>query len=348
MLGDDREMFLRQAEWHDTGDAAAYERWDAARQAFEASAAEHEAAYAGDPYYPAYNLTAAELGVERAERDLPMAWSARVLLILLAAWLGYGIAASSRRARWPGAGAARALWVAATRPWRAAEAIEGLGRGERVLVVAVPTLALALSRGIQTWFLAPSHLLVTLGGWLVFVLVLPLVLRRRSSWPVLAAVGGAAILRVVLLLVVLAPTGPGGYWFGFWTDPLARTAYIAVAFAAFGWVLVAGAWALATQVGAVRALGAVVAAVGAVLAVFGGLIGLIGLEAALTAWNDEMGLLPWGLSRILGISVYLDIPADTAWWAAIAGLVLVVVGAILVVVGGLARRNRSRTAGSPA
>ena len=164
----------------------------------------------------------------------------------------------------------------------------------------------------------------------------------------LAAVGGAAILRVVLLLVVLAPTGPGGYWFGFWTDPLARTAYIAVAFAAFGWVLVAGAWALATQVGAMPRPWR------------GGRGG--GSRArgvrrphrpdrprgGPTAWNDEMGLLPWGLSRILGISVYLDIPADTAWWAAIAGLVLVVVGAILVVVGGLGRRSRTRAAGSPA
>ena len=25
MLGDDREMFLRQAQWHDTGDPAAYD-----------------------------------------------------------------------------------------------------------------------------------------------------------------------------------------------------------------------------------------------------------------------------------------------------------------------------------
>ena len=32
-----------------------------------------------------------------------------------------------------------------------------------------------------------------------------------------------------------------------------------------------------------------------------------------------MGLLPWGLSRILGITVYLDIPADTAWSAAGGG-----------------------------
>src|SRR4029453_18475293 len=186
------------------------------------------------------NLIAAELGVQRAERDQPMAWAARVLLILLAVWLGSGIAAGSGRVRWPGARAARALWVAATRPWRAAEVTADLGRPDRVLLVTVPAVALAVRPGIQTSFLAPSHLLVTLGAWLVFVLVLLVVPRRRSAWPVLAAVGGAAILRVMLLLVVLAPTGPGGYWFGFWTDPVARSAYIAVAFAAFGWVVAAG------------------------------------------------------------------------------------------------------------
>ncbi|MGW9630633.1 hypothetical protein ACWGST_08000 [Agromyces sp. NPDC055520] len=330
MLGDYRAMFLRQAQWHDTGDPAAYERWDAARQAFEASAAAHEAAYAGDPYLPAYNLTAAELGVERAVRDLPMAWAARILLVLLVAWLGYGLVPVFARRAWPGARAARALWAAATRPWRAREVVEGLGRLDRALLVAVPAVALVASRGIQTWFLAPSHLLVTLGGWAVFVAVLRLALGRRSMQPVLAAVGGAATLRVVLLLAVLSPTGPGGYWFEFWTNPIGRSIYIAIAFAAFGWVVVAAAWAFAVERGALRAAGAVVAGIGAVLAVFGSLIGLIGLETALTAWNDEMALLPWGLSRILGISVYLDIPADTAWWAAIAGVVLVVVGASCV------------------
>ncbi|RNB43732.1 hypothetical protein EDM22_18415, partial [Agromyces tardus] len=116
MLGDYREMFLRQAQWHDTGSDAAYEQWDAARRAFEASAASHAAQYAGDPYFPAYNLTAAQLGVDRAVRDAPMAWMARIVLVLLAAWFGYGIAAGAARARWPGARAARALWVAGTRP----------------------------------------------------------------------------------------------------------------------------------------------------------------------------------------------------------------------------------------
>ena len=74
------------------------------------------------------------------------------------------------------------------------------------------------------------------------------------------------------------------------------------------------------------------AAVGAGLAVPASVIGLVGLERALTAWNDQVGLLPWGLSRILGITVYLGIPADTAWWAAgwapccVVGLLLALPG----------------------
>lgn len=337
MLGDYREMVLRQAQWHDTGSAEAYGQWDAARQAFRVSAAEHERAYAGDPYRPAFNLTAAELGVERAERDLPMAWAARILLVLLAAWLAYGIASGYSRARWPGARAARAMWMAGTRPWRAVEATRDLGALDRVLLVVVPAVLLVASRGIQTWFLAPAHLLVTLGSWLVFALVVLLAIGRRPAWPVLAAIGGAAALRVGLLLVVLAPTGPGGYWFDFWTNPLARSAYVTIAFAAFCWVVVAAAWTLATQIGARRASGVAFAAIGAVLVVFGALVGAIGLEAALTAWNDQMALLPWGLSRILGITVYLDVPADAAWWAAAAGGVVAVAGIILALPRGFRR-----------
>lgn len=333
MLGDYREMVLRQAQWHDTRDAQVHAQWDAARVRFEASAAAHEEAHAGDPYYPAYNLTAARLGVDRAERDLPMAWAARVLLVLVVGWLAYGLLPVSTRRAWPGARVARALWVAGTRPWRAAEVTAGLTTAERVLVVAVPAVAVVASRGIQTWLLAPSHLLVALAGWLLFTVVV-LTFARRAAWPVLAAVGGAALLRVVLLLVALVPTGPGGYWFGFWTDPPARTVYVTLAVAAFLWVLVAAGWAaVSAGVRRVLALGAVVAGAGTVLAAVGAFVGLVGVEAALTTWNDQLALLPWGLSRILGISVYLGVPSGTAWYAAAAGAVLLVVGGVLAVVG---------------
>ncbi|WP_157421773.1 hypothetical protein [Agromyces sp. Leaf222] len=334
MLADYRAMVLHKAQWHDTGDAAAYEDWQVARTAYLASSAEHERDYAGDPYHPAYNLTAAHLGLERADRDQAMGWAAGATLVLALLWIAYGIAARSRRiGAWPGARLARAMWVAGTRPWRAPDVTAALGRAERVLLVAIPALALVLSRCILTWFAAPAHLVATLGAWLVFGAVALLLARwlggRTAMASLAASVGGAVMLRVALLSFALAPTGPGGYWFGFWTDPVARSAYSTVAFALFAWVIVAAGWALAQSIGARRAIGVVTTACGAAIAVIAGLVAIVGLEAALTAWNDQMALLPWGLSRILGITVYLDIPADSAWWAALVGVVVAGLGAVL-------------------
>jgi len=157
------------------------------------------------------------------------------------------------------------------------------------------------------------------------------VLRKRSPWAVIAAVGGVIVLRCALLLFALSFSGPGGYWYAFWTDPARRTVYITIAFALFVWAFVAGGWALAAQFGRRRATGIVLTAVGLGLAIPATLVALVGLENALTVWNDEVGLLPWGLSRILGITVYLDIPVDTAWIAAGFGVVIAVLGVLLAV-----------------
>jgi hypothetical protein len=340
MLADYRAMVLRKAEWHDTRSPEAFAAWEAGRAAFLASAEAHEATYANDPYLPAYNLTAARLGLERAERDPAMAWASGSLLAVVVAWSAYGAAARMPRVgRLPGARAARATWVAGTRPWRAAEITSSLGRLDRGLLVAVPAAVLVLSRGILTWFAAPAHLVATLGAWAVFAAMLGVIIRaRRAQWaPVAAAVGGAALLRVALLSAVLAPAGPGGYWFGFWTDPVARSLYSTVAFALFAWVLVAAAWAMTAQLGARRAIAAVLLAAGVAIAAIAALVGAVGLERALTAWNDQMALLPWGLSRILGITVYLDLPPETAWWVAALGGVVALVGLGL----GAARRRTS-------
>ncbi len=342
MLGAYRAMFLTQAEWHDTLDPAVYARWLTARDAFASAAAEHRERYQGDVAHPAWNLAAAELGLERADRDLAMSWLARVLLVLAAAWLLIGVlSARTRLVRRPGAAAARATWIAATRPWRASESMLGLSTLDRALIVLVPGALLVGTRAVQTSFLAPVQLAVTLGAWAVFAAVLLLIVRSRgrAAWAVIAAVGGVVVLRCMLVLAALSATGPGGYWFGFWTDPVRRTLYISLAFAAFLWAFVAAGWALAGRLGARRATGAVLAAVGAGLAVPAAIVGAVGLEQALTVWNDQLGLLPWGLARILGITTYLEIPDDTAWWAAAFGAALLVAGVLLALL-----RPQRRTA----
>ncbi|MBD8023668.1 hypothetical protein [Microbacterium gallinarum] len=325
-----RAMILHQGEWHDTLSPDAYAAWDADRAAFEALAAAHLETYEGDIDYPAYNLTAAQLGVERAERDLLMSWLARILLALAIAWVVIGmLAARTSLVRRPGAAAARASWIASTRPWRARESTLGMLELDRWLLLIVPAALLVATRAVQTSFLSWTHLAVVFAAWAVFALVVRILVGRRSPWPVIAAVGGVIMLRCIVTLIALSLTGPGGYWFAFWTEPAFRTAYIAVAFALFVWVFVAAGWALAAQVRARRATGFVLAAIGAGLALPAVVVGAIGLERALTLWNDEMGLLPWGLARILGITTYLEIPPETPWIAAAVGGALVVVGLLL-------------------
>lgn len=338
MLSAYRAMILHQGQWHDSMSEEAYATWQTDRDTFEQLAAAHLERYDGDIDHPAYNLTAAELGVQRADRDLTMAWIARGVLLLALAWLLIGmLSARTSLVGRPGAAAARATWIASTRPWRARESTLGTLPLDRWLMVLVPGALLVATRAIQTSFLSWVHLAVVLGAWCIFVLVVRLLLWRRSPWPVLAAIGGAVVLRSVVTLSALSFTGPGGYWYAFWTDPVLRTAYIAIAFALFVWVFVAAGWALVAQFGARRAAGMVVAAVGAGLAVPAVFVAAAGLETALTAWNDGMGLLPWGLSRILGITVYLEIPDATAWIAAAFGLVVALVGVALAVPWGRRR-----------
>ena len=171
--------------------------------------------------------------------------------------------------------------------------------------------------------------MLVLGAWALFLLVLRVSVRGRGGWMLWGGVGGAAVLRTLLLLVALVPQGPGGYWFGFWTDAASRTLYVTLAFAGFVWVPVAAWLVLRDGYGFTRraALGRVLLALAAPLVVLGGLVAVIGLEGALTAWNDQMALLPWGLSRILGITTYLGIPTELPAYAVALGAVIAVVGA---------------------
>ncbi len=169
LLAEYRELVLRQGQWHATGSSQARDQWSAALERYRGLAASHLERYQGDVDHPAYNLTAAELGIARSERDPAMAWLARGLLALAVGWLVAGAVVAFRRRGEAPRSAAAASWVAATRPWRAAEVGPGMPRLQRVLLVAVPGVLLLATRAVQTSFLAPVHLLVVLGAWLVLV-----------------------------------------------------------------------------------------------------------------------------------------------------------------------------------
>jgi hypothetical protein len=119
-----------------------------------------------------------------------------------------------------------------------------------------------------------------------------------------------------------------------------------VAFAAFAWLFVVTALVLRRQYGLLRrrAVGATLVAVGVSLAILAGVVAVIGPERALTIWNDQLALLPWGLSRILGITVYLGIPPETAAVATAFGLALTATGALVCLGRGSTVDGEAQTA----
>lgn len=329
-LGSFREAFLRYYQWVDTGSPAAHDAWRAALADYREASAAHTARWTGDLDLPPQEFFAADVGMTHADRaDLtrPVSWA------LLALSLG-------------GLLLVPALRRGAFAPWR-------LGRGDlghvrtwqRWAVVVLPVVVVVGSRLAFSAAASTAYLIVTLGSIALLALVarlLLLVLRPGADgFALWAALGGALLLRTVLLTGAMSFTGPGGYWFRFWTDDLARTIYVTVATAALLWVFVAATMALRSAYGLGRAgaVGAVLAGIGTPLLGLGALLAGVGLEESLTTINDQMAVLPLGLSRILGLVTHLGIPTALPAWLMAAGAGLALVGGLACVPDGLRRRG---------
>ncbi|GAA1532689.1 hypothetical protein HD600_001976 [Microbacterium ginsengiterrae] len=262
--------------------------------------------------------------------DLTMAWCARVLLVLAVAWLVIGmLAARTRLVRRPGAAAARASWVSATRPWRAVESMLGMLPADRLLLVSVPAALLVATRAVQTSLTDWAHLVVILVAWLAFLAVTILIARRRSPWALIATVGGVIVLRCVVTLAALAVAGPVGVRAALWNEPFLRSAYITIAFTLFVWLFVATAWALSLRWGRRRSWGIVLLGAGAGLTLSAAVAALAGVGAATGPAGAASALFPWALGPALDAAGYVDGTASSALVALLSGVGVCVLGALL-------------------
>ena len=172
-----------------------YAAWADARDEYVALADAHIETYTATSTTPRGTSTAAAAR-RRARRSRPGDGvdRPRPARCSRSAWLVIGmVAARTRLVRRPGAAAARASWLASTRPWRARESTLGMLPLDRWLLLVVPGALLVATRAVQTSFLSWTHLAVVLGAWLVFarrgraVPAAPLAVaghrrRRRASW----------------------------------------------------------------------------------------------------------------------------------------------------------------------
>ncbi|MCC4248459.1 MULTISPECIES: hypothetical protein [Microbacterium] len=263
------------------------------------------------------------------EVDPVTEWSARVLLVLAVAWAVIGmLAARTRLVGRPGAAAARATWIASTRPWRARESTLGVLPLDRWLMIVIPGGLLVATRIVQAPRDGLGSVVLAIAGWLVFALAVRLLLGSRSPWPIIAAVGGALVLRCVVALGAVAFSGPDGAWHDLWSVPAVRMAYLTVAFALVAWVFVVAGWSLGPQLGTRRAAGVALAGVGSAFALPALSAAVVGAGDALRTWNSQVGVLPWHLARLTGM--YEErFPTGIIVTVAVAGTLLTLVGLVL-------------------
>ncbi|MBK6763156.1 MAG: hypothetical protein IPG68_07685 [Micrococcales bacterium] len=324
-LGAFRAAFLSYYDWLDTGDPADWAAWQRNKAVYDEAVAAHTAKYGQDLDTPAYSFFAVDAGLAHAERTRS---SQVVTLVVLLGIVGLLVLGAVGR-RGPLGAAARGLWLGATRPWRLAEDPDVPRPGSsRWLAWLLPAALLVASRGAFSSWLSWSYLLVTLGSMALFTMTARVFVRGRDPFALYAGVGAALLLKTLLLSVVVVVRGPLLYWYRFWTDEQFRTVYVTISFAAFLWLF----WVTyvvmrsAYGCGRLRGLGRVLVAVAVPVVALGGLMQWSGLEAALTTFNDQMALLPLGLSRILGITVHLGIPTELPLYLLGFGAVLGLVG----------------------
>jgi hypothetical protein len=308
-----RQAFLNHYRWLDTGEAAAYRSWRTAAEQFRAARDGHVAAYRNNLDFPAFAFFDADTGMAHAERGPLMMWLARGLLVLAAAVLLVG----HRR-----------------RPVRGVGHADGDFAGTAWIAALGPLLLVLAAHLVFSAFLSPAYILVV---GLVLACTLGVLLvpnRRRSPRALLVRVSRALLLGTTVLLAVVAVRGPLYLWYGFWIRDGFRAMLFALGAMAGGWILLVSYRALRRDASrpAAQALGLTGMAVGAPVLALGALLQAVGLERAITTLNDELAILPMGLSRILGITTHLNIPLDLplhviGFGAALSGIGLLLIAA---------------------
>jgi hypothetical protein len=144
---------------------------------------------------------------------------------------------------------------------------------------------------------------------------------------------GPKLLILVVMLSFVAYRGPMFFWYMVWTSDLFRilffTVFIALIFRRIQLNIIAvKRWSERNYSGAA---GLVFMFMGIQLLIAGIVMHFTGLERCLALINDELLILPGGLSRILGITTHLGIPTGLPLWIIWFSSVLAVTGSIFFI-----------------
>lgn len=319
-----RQFFMNYYRWIDSGELQSSVSYRLAMGQFKAMMYFHELKYGGDLNTPGFDFEEVRSGIRIAE-NTPMSvrW-ARVIVVVSLFLLLLGVPGFIRERA--GRRFASSLYFDAFfRPYRISRLYLYHGTGTVVVLqLLLYVLAMVVFSAFTSWLFP-----LCIGGLgLVYILILALWASPAGSFnKTLVTLMGPKLLIITLILVVVAVRGPFYFWYQIWVSDLFKilffSLFIMLLFRKFHvFTVLVGKW---TGRKRLVSAGMVLNVLGIQLVLAGLALKIFGLERSLTALNNELLILPGGLSKIMGITTHLGIPLELPIWILFLGSALVVI-----------------------
>jgi hypothetical protein len=322
-----RNYFLKYYQWLDSGDKDAYKEWILALDNFMIAYEVHQDKYQGNLDFPAYNFTEALAGIKIAGRSNTMIGLSRLIFILMLFTVFAGLPILQRKySFYPLKSIGAMFWTALFSPLssfqkRKGFCIPALGIFWYFLLILSSIL-------VFTSFAAPQFAWLMFTSLSIYIAGLFLLNYKQSAAKSIELVSVLAPIIIILAIVMAfsAIRGPFYFWQLFWVSNSFRlffiSLFVALIFYAY-WVLYFRQKRL-FELNHLQTIARVLVIQGIQFFALGFAGRWIGLEKSLTALNDELLVLPGGLSRILGITTHLGIPKQIPDYLLLAAAILLV------------------------
>ena len=334
-----RQFMIHYYRWIDTGDRHSRTAFQLAMSQFAAVSDFHQEKYGGDLNTLGMDLEEAEQGAGIAGNAFATIRWARVYLVMLFFLLLMGIPGFIRPVGHRKF-AASLFFEAIFRP----QMISKLNsyHSVRRLLVIMGTLYLLsfviFSAFTAVWFPLAAGVLS-----LFYCLVLGISINGgRNMARVLVTLLAPRLLIMALFMAAIAVRGTGYFWYRFWISDPFKMWFIMLLFALvlrkYQVYIIAGRkWG---NRGGAGSFATVFLVMGLQLLLAGWMLHIFGLEHSLTILNNELLVLPGGLSKIMGITTHLDIPLDLPRWMMLASSAMVLLFLVVLLTD---RRIRLRS-----
>jgi len=333
-----RDYFLHYYSWIDRGQTEDKEKWQLALDSFKLKEKKHLETYAKDLDFPAYNFKESDRGISISERSGLTTGLSRILFAFLLISFLLGIPFIHKKlANFPGSNAFSVLFKSMFMPLSVSKVISN--KTDIILLITIILLSIVGGVLVISSFIAPAFAITMFVLLLIFItgsLICFYSKEFKSSVLNILSFTSPVVFLFLCLAAIMSVRGPAYFWFNFWTSDIFRYIFITLMVFILVWRYYIILMVAHNHMNLSLATGffKIFFIRGIQLLLLGILSYYITLEKCLTVFNDELLIIPTGLSKILGITTHLNIPKSIPVYLVEIGLILSIAG-----IGGIIGRK---------